>query len=55
MKQEVPVALHIRTGVFTTSLAAPGWSVPRDSYHCSINRPLHYNNMCNAIYMYNIW
>lgn len=51
MKQVVPVALHIRTGVGITPLAAPGLTAPRGGYQCSINCPLHYN-MCNVLYNY---
>lgn len=47
----LPVALHIKTGVGTTSLADPGLTAPRGD-QCSINCPLHYNNMCNVTYNY---
>lgn len=47
----LPVALHIRTGVGTTSLADPGLTAPRGD-QCSINCPLHYNDMCNVTYNY---
>lgn len=47
----LPVALHIKTGVGTTSLADPGLTAPRGD-QCSINCPLHYNDMCNVTYNY---